>query len=274
MARVTDAAIAVVLFAAISPAQTFEVASIKLSGPQTPRGGFGGPGSADPGRYYFHQATLLDLIGIAYHVDYFQISSKTPLDQQRFDLDAKMSPDMTREQFRLMMRHLLEERFHLKAHVEQKEFPGYELVVAKGGPKLAETGIASPQPASRSRSKEDDFPELPPDRPGMMSKHTSSGAYFIVRLRARAEPMSLFASWLHTPGDQPVVDKTGLTGKYDFTLEYAQTMQTAAAANADPPPLPDIFRALQDQLGLQLVGKKLPFDVVFVDSVDKVPTEN
>ena len=91
-------------------AAEFEVASVKPSGPKSDRDSSGGPGTADPGRYSFHSATLLDLIATAYHVDYFQISGKT-LEEQRYDLDAKLPPHTTREEFRAMLRNLLDERF-------------------------------------------------------------------------------------------------------------------------------------------------------------------
>ena len=119
-------------------AAEFEVASVKPSGPKSDRDSSGGPGTADPGRYSFHSATLLDLIATAYHVDYFQISGKA-LEEQRYDLDAKLPPHTTREEFRAMLRNLLVERFHLKAHIEQRQFPGYELILAKTGSKLKQS---------------------------------------------------------------------------------------------------------------------------------------
>jgi len=262
---------------ALAQAQTggpaFEVASVKPSGPKSVRGSSGGPGTSDPGRYTFGSATLEGFIAIAYHVDYFQISSKVPLDEQRFDLVAKLPEGTTREQFRVMMQNLLAERFHLKVHMLSKEFAAYELVVAKGGPKLKE---AAPGNAAAPRSSTDDgFPDLPPNRPGMASHHTMRGGYEVVRMRAQREPVSQLADFLPTPDNRPVVDKTGLTGKYDFTLEFTLDRQGASRdEDAQLPVAPSLFTALQQQLGLQLVDKKIPFDVVVVDSVDKLPTEN
>jgi len=71
-----------------------------------------------------------------------------------------------------------------------------------------------------------------------------------------------------------VVDKTGLTGTYDFTFEYTREPRGVRPVDASPPVAPDLFQALQQQLGLQLVAKKLPFDVVVIDSIDKMPTAN
>jgi uncharacterized protein (TIGR03435 family) len=269
-------AIGLVLAAAAGLAQSqtgasvpaFEAASLKLSGPQSKRGSEGGPGTKDPGRFTYGAAGLDDLIVIAYHVDYFQISSKVPLDKRTFDLAATIPPGATRAQFRVMLQSLLAERFHLKAHVEKREFNGYALMVAKTGARLKE-GAAAPPPHV------DGFPDLPANRPGLSSQHTMSGDYLLVRARVRQEPMAQFADWLHIADDQPVVDATGLTGKYDFIFEYtAEFKNTTPGTASEPPVAPDLFTALRQQLGLQLVRQKVPLQVVVVESADKLPVDN
>lgn len=131
------------IFVAVLPAPVsaqspaFEVASIKPSGPQSVRGASGGPGQQDATRYSFDSATLLDLIAIAYHVDYSHVSSKIPLEQNRFDFAARVSSGATREQFREMMQGFLTDRFDLRLHIESREFPGFELVVAQSGAERA-----------------------------------------------------------------------------------------------------------------------------------------
>jgi uncharacterized protein (TIGR03435 family) len=248
-----------------SAALEFEVASVKLSGPRSTRGVAGGPGSSDPTRYSFNSATLLDLITSAYHVDYFQISSKIPLDQDRFDLVAKLPPSMTRPQLRVMLQKLLVDRFHLRQHVESREFAAYELTVAKTGLKLT-----APNGATDGR-----FPELPPDRPGMVSSHTVSGSFMVTRLSARQQTISALADMLPWPDTGPIVDQTGLTGTYNFTLEFARDLPNAPPeSQIGTSPAPDLVTALKQQLGLQLLRKKIPFDVVVVETVDKRPTGN
>ena len=80
---------------------------------------------------------------------------------------------------------------------------------------------------------------------------------------------------LRTADQLPIVDKTGLTAKYDFTLEYTtQLPNTTADLSAEPPVAPDLFAAIEKQLGLQLIRKKVPFDVLIIDAVDPLPTEN
>jgi uncharacterized protein (TIGR03435 family) len=245
-------------------AQTFEVASIRPSGPKSVIGSDGGPGSKSPERYTYGQATLRALILTAYDFQDFQISSKVPLDRDKFDLAVTIPPGTNREQFRAMLRNLLEDRFQLKAHTESREFPAYELVVGKNGPKLKDAGPDTPLPP-------EGFPQLPAGKPGMSASNTASNGYLIVRTTARQMPVSMLVRLFRRPGEPPVVDRTGLQGTYDFTLEYAQEL---ANADTSAPPAPILATAIQQQLGLELVRKRLPFDVVAVDSVNRLPTEN
>jgi uncharacterized protein (TIGR03435 family) len=256
---------------------TFEVASIKPSGANSVRGSNGGPGSSDPNRYVFNMATLQDLIAVAYNVDYFQISGKTALDKERFDLAVKLPLGAAREQFRGMMQALLADRFHLKVRLDTRDFPAYQLSVAKSGAKLKESKIdaVAAEETPRPAAAKDGFPELPPNQPAMSSNHSVSGGAILIRMRAQQQPISALARFLRSSLDMPVVDKTGLTAKYDFTLEFSRDLpNTAAAAEAPTPAAPSLSAALQQQLGLQVVEKKVPFPVVVIESVDKVPTEN
>jgi uncharacterized protein (TIGR03435 family) len=247
----------------------FEVASIKPSGPQSVRGSEGGPGSKDPTHYRFQSATMKDLIGIAYHVHYFQMSSKTALDKDRYDVVVNVPEGSSKEEFRGMMRNLLVDRFHFQAHLESKEFPAYEMVVAKTGLKIHESDSTAPP-----LPHQDGFPDLPAGRPGMISNNSTSNGYWLVRLRAQQEPFSVLADMMADPNEPPIIDKTGLTGKYDFMLEYVKDLPSAHSAEASTPTAPALFTAVQQQLGLQLVAKKLPFDVVVVESFERTPTEN
>jgi uncharacterized protein (TIGR03435 family) len=270
------AAAAIAASQSATPSQPrFEVASVKPSGPKSVRGEGGGPGRKDPTRYRYQAATIEDLITTAYHVDYFQVSSKTPIDRETFDVEANVPENATRTEFRAMLRNLLEERFHLKAHVESRQFAAYELVVAKSGLKIKESGAAAAPEDSRRPPGDEGFPDLPPGKPGLTSRSTVVNGFLLIRLRARQEPFSMLAEILHTPGEEQIVDKTGLTGRYDFTLEYGNTMPGASReGDAQIPIAASIFTVLQQQLGLQLIAKRLPFDVVVVESVDRAPAEN
>ena len=97
----------------------------------------------------------------------------------------------------------------------------------------------------------------------------------LTQLRAQQQPLSRLAVMLRTAEPRPIVDRTGLTGKYDFTLEFSSDLPNGNTdTGSEPPGAPDLNTALQEQLGLQLIPKKLPFDVVVVESFDRLPTEN
>lgn len=121
--------------------------------------------------------------------------------------------------------------------MESRLFAAYELVVAKTGLKIKESGAAGAAAEdSQHPSGDDGFPDLPAGKPGMIARNTVSGGAFLTRLRARQEPFSVLAEILHTPGDEPIVDKTALAGKYDFTLEYSIDMPSARDVDAATPP--------------------------------------
>jgi uncharacterized protein (TIGR03435 family) len=249
-------------------AQSFEAASVKMSRPDVQRGSNGGPGSKDPLNYYFHSATLQDLIATGYEVDYAQIVSKTALDRDRYDLDTKLPAGATKADFHAMLRTLLAERFRLKAHTDSKEFPGFELVVAKGGSKLGK------QPAQTMEG----FPPMPANAPGLSTNFSMSGGYMLVRTRAQQQTMKTLATALRRmiagSPDEFVVDRTGIDGKFDFTLEFARDVPGRQEGAPEPATAPTVFTALQQQLGLQLVSKKVVMPMVVVESVERVPTEN
>jgi uncharacterized protein (TIGR03435 family) len=248
--------------------QMFEVASVRLSGPKSVRGSDGGPGSKDPTRYTFGRASLHDLILIAYHVELFQVSSKRPLDRDEFDLVAKVPAGTTKEQFQAMLRNLLVERFHMKLHIETRNFPAFELVLAKGGTKLGTE--AATKLASRG-----DFPQLTQGKPGLIARNSMIRGQTITLIRGLQQPVSRLVEILRTAEPRPVVDKTGLGGSYDFTLEFSTDLPHGTVDfAAEPPGVPDLNTALRDHLGLQLIAKRLPFDVVVVESFDRLPTEN
>ncbi len=257
------ALITLLLCSASIQAQNFEVASIHPSGPKSIRGSDGGPGSRDPARYVFNRASLLDLILTAYHFEDFQISSKLPLDRDEFDLAARVPAGATRDEFRAMLRNFLVDRFHLRAHLETRNFDAFALIVAKGGPKLGSTPPANAPPDDR-------FPALKPGRPGMAALNSLAGSYEVTGIRAQGQSITAFAGLLRRHASRPVVDQTGLQATYDFIFEFSRLLDGAATDVGTPAP-PDLPTALKQQLGLQLVAKKLPFRVVVVDAVDRLP---
>ncbi len=248
-------------------AQMFEVASLKLSGSGSDNRIEGGPGSPDPIRYRYTGATLEDLIVTAYDVEYFQVVSKQPIDRDNFDVMAIVPPGATKQEFRIMLQNLLRERFSLKLHTTKRTFAGYALVVANARLLDEKAGRTAP-PSSASG-----FPEMASETPGIRTIETIQDGHVLVRLRAQKMSISEVARSIHVPGDGPVVDQTGRRGKYDFMLEYAYPLHDSSDIRSLPP-APAIFGALQTQLGLRLVSRRVPLDVLVIDSFNRMPAEN
>jgi uncharacterized protein (TIGR03435 family) len=251
------------LFAQSPPARPafndFEVATIKPAADEQ-SGAFIRMQTAH--RFYVKNYSLKSLVGAAYNLtpraisggpawavsDHYDILAGTPGEIQP-NLDEQMS----------MLRKLLADRFKLTFHREQKEFSIYALTIARNGPKLKD-----------STAPPEKLPELVsvvfPDR---------------VLLPARNATMAEFASHMMNRGvlDRPVVDKTGLSGKYDFDLEWADDETQFGgklrkrAGPDDGQDKPDFFAAVQQQLGLRLDATKGPVDVLVIDQVER-PSEN
>jgi uncharacterized protein (TIGR03435 family) len=286
----------------VSARPAFEAASVKLADPPKPGSNplkRGGPGTGDPGRIVYPYVSLLELLTTAFDVNGDQFSGPAWLwiPEEMYSVEATLPPNATREQFREMLQNLLAERFHLAVHHSTKAFPVYELTLASGGPKITPAAKApNDAPAPSEDVDKNGFPML---RPG------SSGQQFarngVVRGRYRIT-MAEFATRLGgmvsvSNSDEiiglgvtipRVVDRTGLTGEFEFTLEFAGSVRlpaTIAAARGEKPATPteaaepnggvSLFTALEKQLGLKLVkGRTANLDLLVIDNVNRVPTEN
>jgi uncharacterized protein (TIGR03435 family) len=216
--------------------------------------------------------TLKGLLLLAWHLDDFQVASKFDLEHDRFDLAARIPASATEEQFEAMLRNLLAERFHLRAHVESRDFDAFALEIAKGGAKLVgPAGKSEPIPRVWL---EQGFPQIAADRPALTSQQSVSGGVELLRTRGQQQSLASLASTVQRSAGLPVVDRTGLSGLFDFNLEFAIDTPLVPPTEAVAPPAASLNTALQRQLGLQLVKRKLPFDVVVVDSVERFPTGN
>ncbi len=242
-------------------AQTFEVASVKpaTSGSNGYSGGCHGidsvygsreVASAPPlGRCLIHDARLSHMIAMAYNLPGMNMlkSEKAPdwvaMGADRFDVDAKAEEPAhtTQAQLLVMLQNLLIERFQMKFHREEKEIQGYALILAKGGPKFQESAKDDTEPRLSTALK------VPEGRLQTVNAHKGT--------------MIELAASVGFVVQQPVVDRTGLTGVYDFKLSFG-------GENG-----PEIFSALPDQLGLKLEGTKVPVSYFVVDSA-KRPTAN
>lgn len=242
----------------------FEVASVKVaaSGLNGYRGGCHGidassrtasdEAAAPLGRCVITDARLSHLIGTAFGVSMQDLSTGPDWIQRgdlRFDVNAKADDPSktTQQQLLTMLQNLLIERFHLKFHYNDSEVAGFALTVAKGGPKLQES--TSPETKVSFTGANGEAVAKPmPQRP--------------ISLTARKVPMRMLVSLLTAIGmSGPGVDKTGLTGEYDFTLSW------------DSEAGPALSTALRQQLGLQMKGEKVPVKTFVVDSAEK-PASN
>jgi uncharacterized protein (TIGR03435 family) len=271
-------------------------------------GARGGPGTSDPGQITYTGMTVKRLLVAAYGVKTYQVTGPTWIDTEQFDIVAKVPQGATKDDVKLMLQNLLADRFKLTLHREKKDLPMYALVVAKNGPKLKEsppddpdakdaTGPADPaaMDAARQKAMENAMRSMkdgappPPPPPGGRGGTRMMMMNGRAQMSASKQTMAQFSEWLAGQLDRPVVDQTGLTKNYDVTLEYSPeglgggrgpmgAMLTAptgdGGAAAEPDAAPNLFSALQDQLGLKLEQKKGPVDLLVVDHLEKTPTEN
>jgi uncharacterized protein (TIGR03435 family) len=280
----------------------FDTAAVRRLGPNASRADFGlwrgGPGSGSPGRFTMPCATLAQIIAKAYDVWYDQIIGPDWIIDWGilYSLAATLPANTTDEQFRAMMQNLLAERFHLRLHHVTQTRPGYELVVADGGPKIKEWTPADSEAVGGLGAAASRFPKLNAQSgPAQAVIILGESGVTPILMTAR-KTMAMFCRELGAqinvsegrPFDAQtprVVDKTGLAGIYEFHLEYAgmvrsvSWMPPSAAIDSGPAipsdPAPSLFTAIEGQLGLKLRKlKNVSVDVLVVDHADKVPTEN
>jgi uncharacterized protein (TIGR03435 family) len=293
IARASLATLLSVAFISFALGQTFEVASVKPSDPAGQgRGGApqGGPGTADPGRITRSRVTLQSLIREAYGVDFDQIQAPGWISEEHYDVRATVPAGATKDELKVMFQHLLEERFKLALHHITKDHPVYELTIAKGGAKLKENTDPNLEPSRLGDPKlppdRDGFPQIPPGKSGMASAPVNG----LNRMTVRGMPLSMLLFQVgaqlgtitgqntYAPGR--IVDKTGLTGNYDFNLEFAggfgigAALSLPASADASEPSGPSLIEAIEKQLGLKLTKVNSPVDVLVIDHAEKAPTEN
>ncbi len=261
----------------------FEVASIKPAALlNASRCGYrmeGGPGTSDPVRFAFHNISLAALVRFAYlgqvrACQTYVLSAPGWLESQGFEIAAKLPPGTTWPQVRTMLQTLLAERFKLAVHSESKTISGYTLVVGKNGPKFKESvenaastsDSAGSPPVNRPKATVDreGFPVPPPPGSWIITRNGHT------RMQQSKIDTATLARQLANQLGRPVTDATALEGTYDFTLSW--TADSAVTNDSDP--APDLFAAVEQQLGLRLEPSKTSIEVIVVDHVEKVPIEN
>jgi uncharacterized protein (TIGR03435 family) len=256
----------------------FEVASVRPADP--PSGLHFNSPQFSPGRFRDEHDSLVGLAMQAFQTrGRYDIQFKDSMRSDYFAVNATVPEGATKADLPIMIQHLLEDRFGLVFHHEMRTMDGYELVVAKSGPRLTPSATpASEQSAAKGppiELKNGDLQFTKNGGSGMMSSGMTS------TWRGRNKTMASLATDLGYQYGAPVKDATGLHGEYDFTLTftsdaYMRPGSDASPAGDDVPPgYPLLRSALQKQLGLELVPvKNVAVDVVVLDSARTQPTEN
>lgn len=243
---------------------TFDAASVKVTGAAESaaftvqkKAAGSAPAGADPILFMRRRATLASLLMAAYALKPQQVVGADWLTTERYDIMARVPDGATTPQQMIMLRNLLADRFQLKQHKEQRELPVYEMVVAKGGPKLKQPG-------------ETRLITLTPD--GAFGLGTKDGVTMI-HLIGRGS-LDVLAARLSRQADRLIVNRTGLTGEYDIDVRWSADASAPSTGDGAADPGISLAAAMESQLGLKLQPKKAPVEVMIVDHAEKVPTEN
>ena len=248
----------------------FDAASVKPSA-----GGGRRLMTASPSRITFNGVTVRDALMAAYDVKDYQISGPDWMRTERFDIvatapapanggaasgsapaqnaasenTAQGGPVLS-DDMRLMLQRLLITRFQMTLHREIRDLPVYALVVGKNGTKLKET-----------------------ENPGRSSMRMTGGGVVFTSVTI-PELVSDMSQMRTAEMDRPVVDNTGLKGRYDFTVTLFSSQEEMTAALSKGDFGSSIFTLIQEQLGLKLESQKLPLNMVVIEKAERTPTEN
>lgn len=303
MSRTTIIVLALALLGRMAAAQVeakleFDVASVKPGKPGgTPNSNFPlGPGDAYTPNGSFFSATsfsLISYIAFAYKLlgndaQYLMRQAPGWLMTDRFDIQARASGSPTKDQMRIMLQSLLADRFKLVVHYETRQVPVFALVLVKPGktgpqfrphPDDSSCSTIAPAPsdpassAAYQQTVDAGFPSL---CGGIFGTRASAAGR--LRQGARNIPLELIANWMSTVGDlgRPVIDLTGLSGTFDFSMEWTPEIKAPLPPGVDfqPDPSGPTFReAMNEQLGLKLASQDSPITILVVDHAEH-PSEN
>jgi uncharacterized protein (TIGR03435 family) len=221
----------------ILSAQTFEVASVR---PSMPEAGSGArstgavPRQQESSRINYPRVSLRAVIAAAYGVDPDRVSGPQWLEDERYDISAKLPSGASPDQTPIMFQHLLADRFHMTAHEEAKPAKGFGLVVTKGGPKLTPAKVA-----------------------GSVGFNATADSVTFT-----STTMEQFARLLSRFVGNPVADETGIEGEFDITVNTPMSELQSGSVSA-----------IQD-LGLRLETRATQMKFIVVDKAERIPTEN
>lgn len=213
--------------------------------------------SSNPGGVTLHNVTLSSALQWAYGVKPYQVTGPAWISDSRYDISAKTGSKATDQQLRTMMQALIANRFKLKLHHESKQVRVYALIVAKGGLKMT-----------------------PGDPNGKTVLDGGKGPALSVRDMPISEIAdNLSRASVKMPDIPPVVDATGLTGRYSFTLDAGAFSQAFSGGEGKAPPdaqplVDAVEDILETQLGLRAELRKMPLDILVVDAAEDNPAAN
>lgn len=230
----------------------------------------GGVGTSSPGRIAYRGTWLTPLIAEAFGVRTDQITGPAWLSTSRYDIVANIPEGATKDDFKLMLADLLRDRFRLQFHMGSKTRPVYALRVASNGPALKPTGRRADDATDPAVGGVDaqGCPIVSPNYKGMISRPVPGAMCWT----ARDVAITDLARLLEQPAGRPIVDETGLTARYDFTIRYQFMGRGADPGAADS--APTVFTAVEEQLGLKLEPSTRSFPELIIDSMEREPAEN
>ncbi len=257
------------------PTMTFDVASVRENRNIDPSAGFAVSGGFVPHttKLRINNWQIENLISVAYGVDWYQIKGapRWPLptvfvieaqgDAEEDARFAALTAAQQKAEQEHMLQKLLADRFQMSVHREAKEGDVYNLVVAKGGPKLGAEGSLKP-----AADEMKFFADRP--LPALRQRNEGKGYAF----RAHGCSMTEWAAMLTSQFGRPVIDRTGLSGRYDFVVAYKGRWDRDRPAD-DLDPMPPMDRALEEQLGLKVEPAKGPITMLVIDHIEK-PSAN
>jgi uncharacterized protein (TIGR03435 family) len=254
--------------AVVAPPIKFDIVTIRESKLQDEKLDYVAPRNGDSITYRNYPVAYMVMFSNDFHNINLAYDFPEWAKTVRYDLTAKVSPEdvdeyhkLDKAQRRAMFQQVLVDRLHLKFHRELRERPVFDLLVAKGGPKLVQA------PSDKT------YPDGLKEKYGQSILRTGVG-----RLEAQGAPISDFAMMLSALNvGRPVIDKTSLKGKYDFTLKWSEQDENTMTPNASSLSPSDsglsLFTAIEEQLGLKLQPSTGPVECFIVDHIER-PTNN